>query len=93
MPARRSIVTRSNWLSNIFADIIIRLYSGKSEVVPLESISSSRDQNIIIGTTNRSASNMCRPTPQQGHQPFIAGNESGLIPSRKVRLALSKEWN
>jgi len=31
-------VTRSNWLSNIFADIINVFIPGRVEVVPLESI-------------------------------------------------------
>ncbi len=46
-------VTRSNWLSNIFADIVNVFIPGRVEVVPLESISLVGEPQITIGTTNR----------------------------------------
>lgn len=68
-------VTRSNWLSNIFADIINVFIPGRVEVVPLESISLVGDQNIIIGTTNRFSVEYAPSNATSKGITFIAGNE------------------
>jgi len=68
-------VTRSNWLSNIFADIINVFIPGRVEVVPLESISLVGDQNIIIGTTNRFSVEYVPSNATSKGITFIAGNE------------------
>lgn len=68
-------VTRSNWLSNIFADIINVFIPGRIEVVPLESISLVGDQNIIIGTTNRFSVEYVPSNATSKGITFIAGNE------------------
>ncbi|HNY74201.1 MAG TPA: VanZ family protein [Bacilli bacterium] len=68
-------VVRSNWLSNIFADIINVFIPGRVEVVPLESISLVGDQNIIIGTTNRFSVEYAPSNATSKGITFIAGNE------------------
>ena len=68
-------VVRSNWLSNIFADIINVFIPGRAEVVPLESISLVGDQNIIIGTTNRFSVEYAPSNATSKGITFIAGNE------------------
>jgi len=68
-------VVRSNWLSNIFADIINVFIPGRVEVVPLESISLVGDQNIIIGTTNRFSVEYVPSNATSKGITFIAGNE------------------
>lgn len=45
-------VTRSNWISNIFADIINTFIPGSVEEIPLKSLTLSGNSNIVIGTTN-----------------------------------------
>ncbi len=68
-------VVRSNWLSNIFADIINVFIPGRVEVVPLESISLVGDLNIIIGTTNRFSVEYVPSNATSKGITFIAGNE------------------
>jgi len=68
-------VVRSNWLSNIFADIINVFIPGRVEIVPLESISLVGDQNIIIGTTNRFSVEYVPSNATSKGITFIAGNE------------------
>ena len=68
-------VVRSNWLSNIFADIINVFIPGRVEIVPLESISLVGDQNIIIGTTNRFSVEYAPSNATSKGITFIAGNE------------------
>ena len=68
-------VVRSNWLSNIFADIINVFIPGRVEIVPLESISLVGDQNIIIGTTNRFSVEYTPSNATSKGITFIAGNE------------------
>ena len=68
-------VTRSNWLSNIFADIINIFIPGRVEVVPLESISLVGNQEITIGTTNRFSVEYVPSNATSKGITFIAGNE------------------
>ncbi|HPV69557.1 MAG TPA: VanZ family protein [Bacilli bacterium] len=68
-------VTRSNWLSNIFADIINIFIPGRVEVVPLESISLVGNQEITIGTTNRFSVEYAPSNATSKGITFIAGNE------------------
>ena len=68
-------VVRSNWLSNIFADIINVFIPGRVEVVPLESIALVGDPDIIIGTTNRFSVEYVPSNATSKGITFIAGNE------------------
>lgn len=68
-------VTRSNWLSNIFADIINVFIPGRVEVVPLESITLIGDGEIILGTTNRFTVEYTPENATNKGISFLADNE------------------
>lgn len=68
-------MTRSNWLSNIFADIINVFIPGRVEVVPLESITLIGDGEIILGTTNRFTVEYTPENATNKGISFLADNE------------------